>query len=46
MEEIGILWERMEAMEVARHRDPDFGDVSEPNEEYYKEGERGDELYK
>ena len=33
MEEMRELWERLEAMETYRHRDPEVGDVSEPKSE-------------
>ena len=33
MEEMRELWERLEAMETYRHRDPEVGDVSKPKSE-------------
>ena len=39
MEYVRSLWKRMEAMESVKHRYPNLGDVSEPDEESFEEGE-------
>jgi hypothetical protein len=47
MEEVRIMQERMEAMEVARHRDPEVGDISESKRNLLKkEREQQRKLYK
>ena len=33
MEQIRVMQARLEAMELGRHREPDLGDVSDPEEE-------------
>ena len=33
MEQLRVMQARLEAMELGRHREPDLGDVSDPEEE-------------